>query len=604
LQEDLLKVKKRIDEKVAEQEQDDTQNVYDDADSTITLYNQAVIYYQMRQYSSALSILEGLFQNIEPIDEYLAVKTCFLLADLYLILKQKDKVSLIIAYLDKTFPQLIKDPEKTKETEDKEQKEKEEKEIQQILIDMTPSEFKYNLHILKAKLFLANKSMKASKREIKLAMATQHQNLTTNILLMTTYLKANLEYQQQNSNKAIKLLNSFQKSSEKHVAVLYFNNLGCIHFRMKKYNAAANYFTRALKDNEAMIEAADPKSITSFYRSKRLHILYNIGTKLLFTGNPELAFKCFQESSLIFYKQPKLWLRLAECCIAAHVKKLQENNKLKSARNGLYRKVAGNEQVKRILLPVNDATVNKGLPVEDQEVIDDQLGVQYGSLSLEYGCKAIRNALFLLSRENNSVPVPTPTTTLPNSSNNNVNNSTNSSTSSISVNEEELLLKQAILVAASFLALSCNNPVVALSYAKELLSIKKCSDQYKYLAHIYAAESYCMLNRPADAAQHLNPNTLGLTEPSGNLVIFSSPYPQPESGLTVRYSMYVNLAVVNILRDDLLQAQQCVNQALTISKQATPALLLQVYLELRKGNVESALQLLKTNSGFSPPKIE
>ena len=63
--------------------------------------------------------------------------------------------------------------------------------------------------------------------------------------------------------------------------------------------------------------------MTSFARSKRLQVLYNMGNKLLFTGNPELAFKCFQESSLLYYKQPKLWLRLAECCVGSHVKKVK-----------------------------------------------------------------------------------------------------------------------------------------------------------------------------------------------------------------------------------------------------------------------------------------
>jgi tetratricopeptide (TPR) repeat protein len=99
---------------------------------------------------------------------------------------------------------------------------------------------------------------------------------------------------------------------------------------MKKYHAAAGYFTRALSEGEK--DTAGNNRLLFFYvenfflgmvafaRSKKLQVLYNMGNKLLLTGNPELAFKCYQESSLLYYKQPKLWLRLAECCIAYHVK--------------------------------------------------------------------------------------------------------------------------------------------------------------------------------------------------------------------------------------------------------------------------------------------
>ena len=195
---------------------------------------------------------------------------------------------------------------------------------------------------MKAKLHLLQKSLKGSKREVKLALSAHHPHLSHSILLLSTYLKANLEYSQGNFSKSIKLLNSFQKSNEKHIAAMYFNNMGCIHYKMKKYHAASYYFTRALKENEISQETSgalfffffgnvhgyigniclESKGVALFSRNRRLHILYNMGSKLLVTGNPELAFKCYQEASLLYYKSPKLWLRLAECCIGAHAKKV------------------------------------------------------------------------------------------------------------------------------------------------------------------------------------------------------------------------------------------------------------------------------------------
>jgi hypothetical protein len=97
-----------------EDETDEVQGViYEDADANIILYNMAVINYQLRQFATALSILENLFQNIEPMDENLAIRICFLLGELYLNLKyNKDKVSLVISYLEKTFPQFISSDKK------------------------------------------------------------------------------------------------------------------------------------------------------------------------------------------------------------------------------------------------------------------------------------------------------------------------------------------------------------------------------------------------------------------------------------------------------------------------------------------------------------
>jgi CCR4-NOT transcription complex subunit 10 len=103
LLEDLAKIRKRLEDKLQEQEEEEIQDI------NIILYNMAVINYQLRQFATCLSILETLFHNIEPMDENLAIRICFLLGELYLNLKYKDKVSLVIGYLEKTFSQFTSD---------------------------------------------------------------------------------------------------------------------------------------------------------------------------------------------------------------------------------------------------------------------------------------------------------------------------------------------------------------------------------------------------------------------------------------------------------------------------------------------------------------
>ncbi len=65
------------------------------------------------------------------------------------------------------------------------------------------------------------------------------------------------------------------------------------------------------------------RSLSDFSRDKKTEILYNEGLQLLLTGNPGLAFKCLHEAALSHKNKPKLWLRLAECCVAAHLHKVR-----------------------------------------------------------------------------------------------------------------------------------------------------------------------------------------------------------------------------------------------------------------------------------------
>jgi len=284
-----------------------------------------------------------------------------------------------------------------------------------------------------------------------------------------------------------------------------------------------------------------------------------------------LAFQCFQEASLLFYKQPKIWIRLTECCIASHVKKLHDSRKNK---NSLVRKVAAHGDSRRIILPTTKGPKLKEDATEISNTDDSNLppgSIQSATISLEFGAKSARNALFLLSR--------------------------NSST----LSEEELQMSTYALVDLAYISLATYNPVVALSTAKELLAMKNCTEAQKFLGNVYAAEALCMLGRANEAADHLNPSTLGITESTANLP--SSPYSpfSPDPSLNMRYSLLVNLAIVHIMKEDLVQAQQYLTLALSLSK-STAGLLLQVYLELRKGNIDSALRLLKVGSNFAPGK--
>ena len=59
------------------------------------------------------------------------------------------------------------------------------------------------------------------------------------------------------------------------------------------------------------------RSLVTLGVSRRHEILYNLGIQLLFSGRPAVAFDCLVEAVQIYHTNPRLWLRLAECCIVA-----------------------------------------------------------------------------------------------------------------------------------------------------------------------------------------------------------------------------------------------------------------------------------------------
>ena len=46
--------------------------------------------------------------------------------------------------------------------------------------------------------------------------------------------------------------------------------------------------------------------------------MYSLGVSLLHAGQASVAFDCFMEVAQKLHNNPKLWLRIAECCIYCH----------------------------------------------------------------------------------------------------------------------------------------------------------------------------------------------------------------------------------------------------------------------------------------------
>uniref|UniRef100_A0A3Q3JBX5 CCR4-NOT transcription complex subunit 10 n=1 Tax=Monopterus albus TaxID=43700 RepID=A0A3Q3JBX5_MONAL len=568
----------------------------DDVENSLLYYNQAIIHYHMRQYSEAISIGEKLYQFLEPFEEKFAQAVCFLLVDLYLLTFQPEKALHLLAVLDKLFVQ---------------------------------GNNKNSKGEYKVRAYIEMKSSKACKREIKSVMNTAGNSAPS------LFLKSNFEYLRGNYRKAVKLLNSSNiaehpgpiKTGE-CVRCMFWNNLGCIHFAMGKHNLGIFYFKKALQENDhTCAQMGDgTKKFTgipmcALLANKRYELLYNCGIQLLHIGRPLAAFECLVEAVQVYHSNPRLWLRLAECCISANKRGSEQESKGLPCKKGIVQSIVGQGYHRKIVLAsqsTQSTTYSEGqsaaIPVA----------------SMEFAAICLRNALLLLPEHQQQDTKTENGSKSSSHSGSAESGSENSDACSGKGQEADKFLPAApssplrkqevenlrcsILACSAYVALALGDNLMALNHAEKLLHQTKVSGSLKFLGHLYAAESLISLDKISDAIAHLNPENVSdvsmevLTSEQdqgsdrGDEPVESSgkqtPLCYPSSVTSARAMMLFNLGSAYCLRSEYDKARKCLHQAASMvnTKEIPPeAILLGVYLELQNGNTQLALQIIKRN---------
>lgn len=628
----------------------------DDVENSMLYYNQAVILYYLRQYMEAISIGEKLYQFIEPFGRRICLKTprsspqspkgpytpnrreekfahsvCFLLIDLYLLTYQTEKALHLLVVLEKMI--LQGSSNKNGKTEGNSNGNNKDATSQKSEGGAQLEAAKSKIHQYKVRAYIQIRSLKACKREIKSVMNTSG-NSTPSL-----FLKSNFEYLRGNYRKAIKLLNSsniaehpgFMKTGE-CARCMFWNNLGCIHFAMGKHNLGLFYFKKALQENDNAcaqlgINTSDPgkkfsgRPMCTLLTNKRYELLYNCGIQLLHVGRPLAAFECLIEAVQVYHSNPRLWLRLAECCIAANKGTSEQESKGLPSKKGIVQSIVGQGYHRKIVMAsqsVQNLLYNDGessaIPVA----------------SMEFAAICLRNALLLLpedqqesKHENGSKPVTQASNA--DSSGESGESCSNkihegdkfvSAPPSSPLRRAELEnLRCSVLACSAYVALALGDNLMALNHAEKLLQQPRLSGSLKFLGHLYAAEALISLDRISDAITHLNPEnvtdvSLGISsteqeqgsDKSDNepMETVGKQVPQcyPSTVTSARTMMLFNLGSAYCLRSEYDKARKCLHQAASMihPKEIPPeAILLAVYLELQNGNTQLALQIIKRN---------
>ncbi|KAF5400581.1 hypothetical protein PHET_04445 [Paragonimus heterotremus] len=171
------------------------------------------------------------------------------------------------------------------------------------------------------------------------------------------FLQAQLAYLKGRYSEALRYLSDIpppvHSASEtgQCESTLLWNDLGLVHHRAGQYNLSGLQLRRALRETDKTIRDVFPthlrssKSNTSshphhgktvsqsaanernlldqlplhtFSLSQHHALLYNFGLQLLFARKPTAAFSAFLQLTNTYPRNPRLWFRLAECCIKTH----------------------------------------------------------------------------------------------------------------------------------------------------------------------------------------------------------------------------------------------------------------------------------------------
>ncbi|XP_045554002.1 CCR4-NOT transcription complex subunit 10 isoform X4 [Salmo salar] len=605
----------------------------DDVENSLLYYNQAIIHYHMRQYSEAIAIGERLYQFLEPFEEKFALAVCFLLVDLYLLTYQPEKALHLLAVLEKLS---VQGNNKNGKGESVNSANKDGRNQKAEFIGMIEAA-KSKMHQYKVRAYIQMKSSKACKREIKSVMNTAGNSASS------LFLKSNFEYLRGNYRKAVKLLNSSNiaehpgaiKTGE-CVRCMFWNNLGCIHFAMGKHNLGIFYFKKALQENDHTCAQLGDGGATgngqskqfsgipmcALLANKRYELLYNCGIQLLHIGRPLAAFDCLMDAVQVYHSNPGLWLRLAECCIAANKGSLEQDNKGLPSKKGIVQAIVGQGYHRKIIL-ASQSTQNT--------IYSDGQSAAIPVASMEFAAICLRNGLVLLpdhqQQENKAENGPK----TPSQSGSTESGSENSDACSGKGQEGDKFLSAApssplrkqevenlrcsLLACSAYVALVLGDNLMALNHAEKLLHQTKLSGSLKFLGHLYAAEALISLDRISEAIGHLNPEnvtdvSMGVLSSEqdqgpdkGDLEPVESsgkqtPLCYPSTVSSARAIMLFNLGSAYCLRSEYEKARKCLHQAASMvnTKEIPPeAILLAVYLELQNGNTQLALQIIKRN---------
>lgn len=510
----------------------------------VPIFNAAVVAYQTGALFIADKLAAFLFSHVEAMEEdWLAMRTCFLVVDVLLRTCQLHRVAGILAYVERLFAtssdassrfKLVTPPWRGSS-------------VSVMTLPRTPAEVSCCLHLYAARLGAAQCDAKLLKKEAKSAVVSSADDgsCPTAAALL---IKAKFDL---SASKALRVMESIDMQSPARVRLaarpLLLNNLGVIHHRVGRHALGTLYLeqsraalTSLFGTNEkGDAVAVDRPLLASIARARETHVAYNLGLEHMQLGHFRSALKffseCAQSDEALSSQSPMLWIRIAECCVGEASSK---RNKAPIAQ------ARGRGQCRRYII--------QAPPELDPSVM------QYATLSA-------RAALAIMA----TLPVASATTSA-------------GDVAAAAANRHRC----AALALIAYATLHFD-PGAAIVACDELVSCSRPGDSdHAVLGRLYGAEALCLLGRPDEAVERLAP----LLAMSG--ASFSDG----------REGAFVNAALAHTLRGDMSAALRAAKAALKVTAGSAAnemprrnAIAVAAYVSLRNDNLQAAKHILSAS---------
>lgn len=540
----------------------------------VALYNVAVIAYVEGFLPSAAALGGLLYANVEAMDDWLALKTCFLLADVHLRQGHVSEARAVAAYAERLLPSFTRPAgEENAEPSELPHLAPDWPGRTKAVLEASASyeDAKFCMHIYNARLSADCDGSKNIRKEAKSAVlaADDTDSRPTAAALL---VKARVE---QSESKGLRILASIGNQSPPHIMKkirpLALNSLGVLHHKLGRHALAACYFEHARKafvqlfeqeTKEDMANAKEPAVNVAILSSvKDSHVCYNLALQYMKLGDYMRALELFtisaRKDSTLATESALLWIRMAECCVGLESK---------GSQNRQYLAVEGHGRGRRMIMRTEEK--------------DEGLGMEYASTCARAAIAILDQKKCIQGQQAPSPQKARRYSVIAESANkqDRVESMDSSSAS------EDIVLRGAALCLLAYSCLSFDpHSVIDASDALAKL-IPQAESERVVLGRLYAAEALCQLGRAEEAANRLAP----LLD-------------MPVSSETNFKEACINMALSHMSSGDVNGASRAAKAAMKVvaSKQTPESLRKQAtfaaaYVFLRSGETDTARQVLRS----------
>ncbi|CAG9536112.1 unnamed protein product [Cercopithifilaria johnstoni] len=266
-------------------------------------------------------------------------------------------------------------------------------------------------------------------------------------LLHWCLIQSEFDVKNGNATRAANRLLKFRPSLQDEERRLVDNALGCVYaLSLKKISLAESYFRSAMLVRQERRKSWQESTVP------RYCLIYHAALAQLHCGQAESAFTLFLSILPFYPKQPRIWLRIAECCIYA----LTKNGNDSMDTNGQMLEIIGT--------PQNGYAIFSPISIRGDSSNNEVGEIRENQISWEFAAHCIRNALILTGTERDCA-----------------------------------YLLPWVYAASSFINLNLGRYGLALKAACQLANLQQVSPHHKLMAVLFKAEALMLLDRLPEA---------------------------------------------------------------------------------------------------------